>query len=498
MSYYCSTDTEASRELSVLTQQTDALQLAMQQERTIRAEGDTLLNSAIEAKIDGDALEAAITSISEQVVADNAAQSSLITTLTASLGTTNATVAEQSTALVNATQGLAADIVTLNTAFNTSEASLQTQIQTLTDAGVAQATATTDLASSLDTSIAEIQTQLTTITSTTTATSQSQQLLSANFGDLEATVETIGTTAATANAATAALVTTLTTSLNTNVASITSTLTTHTTRLGVIEATGSLLFDVDGRITGWKVIAGATYTTFDVLADKFRVVTPGETPAVPFIVTAAGIKAPNMIISGRLSAAKIETSSLFYNEAYPTYPFESQISKVGSPLSPLKLGFRDATGETNTFRNTNGSTLAIPREAIKANVEVIGVLDGVAIGGAGVLNKNRLGISGLNLIGISASGIITDRLTIWFRKPAGSGNWLLFGSFRWDAPAFAGSDPWHSVSGKAQLNISVLYNQTVEFGINSVGAGGAIPGTGTDETLCYVYNPNYAITVVNF
>lgn len=490
-------ETEESREVSVLTQEVDALRLSIDQERSIRAEGDTILDSKVRTKIDGDVLEAAISTVSSQITEHDSVQSSLIQSITASLGATEATLAEQSIALADATQSLASDIQNLHTTFNTAEASLQTQIQTLTNDDIALSAATQALAASTDNFVTSIQTQLTAISSENRATSVAQQSLSSSFGALESVVTTNETTAATARGTTAQSIDTLTSSLNNSVSSITQTLTTHAGRLGVVEATGSLVFDVNGRITGWKVIAGATYTTFDVLADKFRVVTPGETPAVPFVVTAAGIKAPNLILSGRLSAAKIETSSLFYNEAYPTYPFDSHISKVGTPVGPLPLGYRDNTGATNTFRNTNGSTLSIPREAIKANVEVIGVLDGVAMGGAGVFNKSRLGTSGLNLISIAASGIVTDRLTIWFRKPAGIGNWLLFGSFRWDAPA--GAEVWHTVSGRAQRDISVLYNQTVEFGINTVGPAGAIPGSvAADEPLGNIWNPNYAITVVNF
>lgn len=74
------------------------------------------------------------------------------------------------------------------------------------------------------------------------------------------------------------------TTLSTTVGSHTSTLTSYGSSIDGLLARAGLVLNVNGHITGWTLNNDGSSGDFNVLANKFAVVTPGGTPYVPFEV----------------------------------------------------------------------------------------------------------------------------------------------------------------------------------------------------------------------
>lgn len=96
----------------------------------------------------------------------------------------------------------------------------------------------------------------------------------------------------------------LSTSINTvstNVGNLTATVSTLSSSVDGVRARYGVSLDVNGYVTGFVQNNNGSSGTFDILADRFRVTIPGQTPRTVFDVTAQGISLnSNVIINGNL------------------------------------------------------------------------------------------------------------------------------------------------------------------------------------------------------
>lgn len=60
-------------------------------------------------------------------------------------------------------------------------------------------------------------------------------------------------------------------------------------KIGTLEASWTVALDVNGYVSGVRSVNTGSSATFTVLADKFQIVTPGQTPKVPFAVASGNV-----------------------------------------------------------------------------------------------------------------------------------------------------------------------------------------------------------------
>lgn len=172
----------------------------------------------------------------------------------------------------------AAAITSEQTARISADSALATSIQTVS--------------ASLDNNIAALSAETTARVDADGALSSQITTLIASVGDNAAAIQTESQARADADSAIASQVTTLSTTVGENTASI------QTTQEVVDGVTAQFMVktDVNGYVSGFGLYNTGATSDFIILADKFAIVTPGETPTVPFAVDVNGVYIPEAFI----------------------------------------------------------------------------------------------------------------------------------------------------------------------------------------------------------
>jgi hypothetical protein len=105
--------------------------------------------------------------------------------------------------------------------------------------------------------------------------------------------------------------------VSTNVGNLTSTVSTLSSSVDGVRARYGVSLDVNGYVTGFIQNNNGTSGSFDILADRFRVTVPGQTPRTVFDVTAQGISLNsnviingNLVVTGTINSAQIAANAV--------------------------------------------------------------------------------------------------------------------------------------------------------------------------------------------
>jgi hypothetical protein len=267
-----------------LTEVDNLAEAALQDYRRADIVYDTLREQRV-------SIEGASASILEEqalrVSADEALAATM-TTLTASLGTTNANLSTELITRATADSALSASITTLNASLGTTNANLTTE-------QVARANADSAIAVDITT-------------------------LNANLGTTNANV----TTETAARVSGDSALSTSISSVSTTVGGHTTTIASQATSINGLNAQYTMKIDANGYLAGFGLAVypnndGGHTSQFIILADQFAIVTPGKAPRVPFVVgvingvSAVGVSG-QLIVDGSIFGYSVAANTITANK----------------------------------------------------------------------------------------------------------------------------------------------------------------------------------------
>ena len=142
--------------------------------------------------------------------------------------------------------------------------------------------------------------------------------------------------------------------LETTVGGHTTTLSIHGTSINGIQAKYTVKIDNNGYMSGYGLIStannGTPTSAFTVLADQFKVVVPGKTAQVPFVVgtvngaSAVGINGA-LAVDGSITATKIDTRGLTIKDASGNVILSSGV--------PLNFSYLEGSPSATDLLNAN-------------------------------------------------------------------------------------------------------------------------------------------------
>lgn len=346
-----------------------ALKARIASEETARASGDTAIASSVSA------LTATVTnnnnSINARVTAEETARADGDTAIASSVSALTATVTNNNTSIN-------ARVATEETARASGDSALASRATALE----AVVNSSTDGNTVLKARIADEE----------SARATNDSALAVRATALEATVNnaTTGVAATAARIATeesarasgdSALATQIT-SVSTTVGANTASISTLQTSVNGLSARYGVTLNVNGYVTGFAQNNDGTSGSFDILADKFRVVVPGATPTQIFAVQAgevaingnllvtgsvtSGSIAPNAVTSGATGYVEtgINLTSSWQEVAACTLTMAGGSAKVD--FCALINGKAEGSGSNIRVRLLRGSTVV--RESILCNL----------------------------------------------------------------------------------------------------------------------------------
>tara|TARA_R110000823_G_scaffold313225_1_gene440727 strand:+ start:24996 stop:32939 length:7944 start_codon:yes stop_codon:yes gene_type:complete len=376
---------------------------------TVSQQGDELVSTSSQVT----ALESEVVALGGTVSGNSTSISSLTTTVTQQGAdiTSNATAI---TALQSGLQDIDGDVA--------ANASAITGLQTtVTQQG-------TDITSN-SAAITAVEASITTLQGDVSGNASA-------ISGLDATVTSQGGSIS----ANASAITALSTEVDDNTASITSAM----ASIDGIEAQFSIRANVNGRITGFGLIAGGATTTFGILADRFIVVDPSDnsTAQAPFEIVGGSVYIKSAFIrnldagditTGTLAAARIASGSITADKL--TVSTLSALSaNLGTVTAGLLIGATFVTTETgarvqidkfNGIRTVNSSNqttaqlslngagfLGVGGSAISWNAAGTVTVPGTLIAGDIIGNTFRTATSGWRVeVGPSLTGSTVLRYT---------------------------------------------------------------------------------------
>jgi tRNA threonylcarbamoyladenosine modification (KEOPS) complex Cgi121 subunit len=99
--------------------------------------------------------------------------------------------------------------------------------------------------------------------------------------------------------------------VSTNVGTLSATVSTISSSVNGLQAKYGVSLDVNGYVTGFIQNNNGSTGSFDILADKFRVVIPGQAPLQVFQADAGGVKINgNLIVSGSITATSLAVGAV--------------------------------------------------------------------------------------------------------------------------------------------------------------------------------------------
>lgn len=228
--------------------------------------------------------EAAITSEASVRASEDSAMATVLDQLNVSVGQVSADIVSESTARATADSSMASSITTLQSRVGTNEAAIASEVATRT-------TQYSSLASSISTINANVASNTSAITSEATARTSADSALasqistvSANVASNTAAITSESAARATADSVISVRVDNVTADLGGLSTSVSTQMSAVNSRLGVAEAKYTLKLDVNGYVSGFESIAGASSSSFTVKADVFKITMPGYGDYVPFSV----------------------------------------------------------------------------------------------------------------------------------------------------------------------------------------------------------------------
>jgi len=238
-----------------------------------------------------------------------------ITTLTTTVNGNVSDIANEQTARAGADSAMAGDITTLFTKTGDNETAISNEQTARTDADSSLAQDITTLFTITGNNTSAISTEQTARADGDSALASDIETLTTATGDNAAAISTEQTARADGDSALSTSIGTVQTTVDGHTTSIE----TNTTSINGIEGKYSVKIDNNGYVTGFGMISTANNGTptseFIILTDKFKIVTPGDTPKIPFSVgeidgnSTVGING-NLVLDGSIAASAIQTHSI--------------------------------------------------------------------------------------------------------------------------------------------------------------------------------------------
>lgn len=166
------------------------------------------------------------------------------------------------------------------------------------------------------------------------------------------------------DSALASSITTLQTTVDGNTASIQ----TNVSSINGLEAQYTVKIDNNGYVSGFGLASypadeGTFKSSFIILADEFAVVTPGDTPVVPFIVGNVG-GAPQVGINGQLLVdGTIYADAVAANAIGANHIQVTNLSSIKSDLGDITAGSITIDGAGGYFNLSNTGALTVRNSA---------------------------------------------------------------------------------------------------------------------------------------
>lgn len=280
---------------TVQAQISDEILAAIEEERVARVTADSataIQINTLETQM-GDGVAASILVESTARSTADTALAATITSLTAKTATDiAAAINTEATARTTKDDAIAATVTAL-TAKTTSDIAAAVNAESIARASADTAVAATVTALTAKTSsdiAAAVNSEAIARASGDTSLAATITALTARVGSSEAAITSEASTRASADAAEATARTTLTSTVNGHTASIS----TQTSTTDGLKAQYTVKIDTGGNVVGFGLAStnnlgtGGTVSEFSIVADRFKVVKPGQTTGIPvFIVDAA-------------------------------------------------------------------------------------------------------------------------------------------------------------------------------------------------------------------
>lgn len=393
---------------ATVTNNFNTLDAAITDEETARADGDSAIASSVSsltATVNGNytALQARISTEEDARVSGDSALATRATALEATVNSSTdgnaalkARIASEETARASGDTAIASSVSALTATVTNNNTSINARVATEETARASGDSALASRATALE-AVVNSSTDGNTVLKARIADEESARAtndsaLAVRATALEATVNnaTTGVAATAARIATeesarasgdSALATQIT-SVSTTVGANTASISTLQTSVNGLSARYGVTLNVNGYVTGFAQNNDGTSGSFDILADKFRVVVPGATPTQIFAVQAgevaingnllvtgsvtSGSIAPNAVTSGATGYVEtgINLTSSWQEVAACTLTMAGGSAKVD--FCALINGKAEGSGSNIRVRLLRGSTVV--RESILCNL----------------------------------------------------------------------------------------------------------------------------------
>jgi hypothetical protein len=221
----------------------------------------------------------------------------------------------------------------------TQDASIVTLSAAVTSEQAARISGDASLATNINNVIAQRNADYATIVANDQARINGDTALSLQYSALTTSVGTLSTSVTNNNQARidgdAALASQVSTT-NSTVGGLSTTVSQHTSSINGIQGKYGVKIDANGYVTGFGLISSnnnaSPTSTFTVLADNFRVVTPGSNPVSPFYVSGGVTYIRNVVIdSAAIGTATIGTVNLVGNSV--TNVVQNLLNFQGTPVT---------------------------------------------------------------------------------------------------------------------------------------------------------------------
>ncbi len=150
------------------------------------------------------------------------------------------------------------------------------------------------------------------------------------------------------------------TTLSTTVGGLTTTVTQHTSSINGIEGRWGVTVNVNGQVTGVQLLNGTGGSTFDVVADRFRVIAPGATAKTIFEVTPTYVRFTGRLVADDLMGGVLDRGDLQVGSARIVFDNGSVMRVQGTGFGTSNqfvdwFGPRTAGGAINLCAESNAT-----------------------------------------------------------------------------------------------------------------------------------------------
>jgi hypothetical protein len=250
-----------------------------------------------------------------------------------------------------------------------------------------------------------------------------------NTATLDARITTEETARISGDSALASSITTLSTTVGSN----TSTITTLASSVSGLQARYGVTLDVNGYVSGFSQNNSGTSSEFSILADKFKIASPGITPVAVFSIVGSTVRINgNLIVDGSITSTQIGTGAVQTGNIQSGAVTGTYSVSVDPPVSPASGSSVDgatvsftASGQKVTIIASCDSVRGGTSSTSVGKWTVIRRQSGVETNVSRLVNANLTAQGAPNVLHCvdqPAAGAVEYFLR--FSRDSGTGSWL--------------------------------------------------------------------------